>query len=62
VPGEVADQHEVVVVEGRLVRTARDGDDTEDRIVGDKRHDDGRALAHVGEAFDGVLERVGDQR
>src|SRR4051812_50207392 len=61
VAGEVTDEVEVVVVEGRLLRAACNGDDTEYRVVGNQWHDDGRAFTHIGEPLDRILERIGDE-
>ena len=60
--GEVTDELEVIVAEGRLLRVAGDSDHTKHRVVGGQRHDDRGAFTDVGEPLDRILEGISDQR
>ncbi len=61
-PGEVADQFQVIRAEWRLLRISRHRDDAECSFIGNQGNNDRRPFTHVGEAFDRVLKRVGDHR
>ena len=61
-PREVADQIQVIGAERLLLRIPRHSDDSQRSFIRDQGDDDRRPFAGVGEAFDRILERIGDQR